>query len=226
MLPITGRRGDLLVLRDDGWAQAPECHVGSGRTEGQGMEGRRTPRRLPWSLPRTPLPVPTRQLLQDHAALPVQSLRWVWKLQGPPLTKDWLCGRPPGEVTAGGGAGRNPLPPRLWAVTAPSQAPEGAPEREPRERARVQLQLLLFGPSQPVRACNSATSPPGSASRVKDKGCSALQRWGSGAWGVDGGGGSLSSPTSQPLESSTQPEGISWAAGGHCSFGGSQLLTK
>lgn len=173
MLPITGRRGDLLVLRDDGWAQAPECHVGSGRTEGQGMEGRRTPRRLPWSLPRTPLPVPTRQLLQDHAALPVQSLRWVWKLQGPPLTKDWLCGRPPGEVTAGGGAGRNPLPPRLWAVTAPSQAPEGAPEREPRERARVQLQLLLFGPSQPVRACNSATSPPGSASRVKDKGCSA-----------------------------------------------------
>ena len=134
VLPITGRRGDLLVLRDDGWARAPECHGGSGRTEGQGMEGRRTPRRLPWSLPRTPLPVPTRQLLQGHAALPVLSLllslRWVWKLQGPPLTKDRLCGRPPGEVTAGGGAGRNPLPPRLWAVTAQSQAPEGVPGRE------------------------------------------------------------------------------------------------
>lgn len=72
-LPVTGRRGDLPVLQDDGWARAPERHGRSGRTEGQGMEGRTTPRRLPWSLPRTPLPVPTRQLLQGHAALPVQS---------------------------------------------------------------------------------------------------------------------------------------------------------
>ena len=65
-----------------------------------------------------------------------------------------------------------------WQEPAPSSAlgsDSSVPgsRRGARERGRVQLQLLLFGPSQPVRACNSAASPPGSASRVKDKGCSA-----------------------------------------------------
>lgn len=101
--------------------------------------------------------------------LPVQSSRWVWKLQGPPLTKDRLCGRPPGEVTAGGGIGRNPLPPWLWAVTAQSQVPKGVPGREPVSS----YNSSCLAPIEPVKACNPVASTPGSASRVKDKGCSA-----------------------------------------------------
>lgn len=167
-LPVMGCRGDLLVLQDDGWARARERHGRSGRTEGQGMEGRTTPRRFPWSLPRTPLPLPTRQLLQGHAALPVQSPELAVGLEaaGPSPDKGPAV-QPPSR-------GSNSRRWRRWQEPIPSPAlgSDGSvpgSRRGARERARVQLQLLLFGPS---RAYNPAASPPGSATRAKDKGCS------------------------------------------------------
>ena len=215
-LPVTGRRGDLPVLQDDGWARAPERHGRSGRTEGQGMEGRTTPGGSPGHSPVLPSRFPhvsCSRVTQPFLSR-VQSLRWVWKLQGPPLTKDRLCGRPPGEITAGGGTGRNPLPPRLWAVTAQSQAPEGAPGREP-----VSSYNSCLAPVEPVTRwpvllglhLGQRTRDALHLAVLLTQGrpqCSqsALQRWGPGAWGVDGRGGSLSSPTSQSLKSPTQPE--------------------
>ena len=186
-------------LRDRGWRDARHPAGSPGHSPV-------LPSRFPHvSCSRVTQPFPSR----------VQSLRWVWKLQGPPLTKDRLCGRPPGEITAGGGAGRNPLPPRLWAVTAQSQAPEGAPGREPVSS----YNSSCLAPVEPVTRwpvllglhLGQRTRDALHLAVLLTQGrpqCSgsALQRWRPGAWGVDGRGGSLSSPTSQSLKSPTQPE--------------------
>ena len=103
MFPVTGRRGDLLALRDGSGARARERHRGAER----GTGGTRTEARHPGGVPVTPLPAPTRQRLQGRAGpftlrapgkavVPrdggVDSLR-VWKLQElSPRTRDRLCG--------------------------------------------------------------------------------------------------------------------------------------